>query len=44
MKQYQNGENKLTVREKCTIIVSTVTFAVIGAVLGIIAYYQQWLG
>ncbi len=44
MKQYQEAENKLTVRQKCVTIISTVSFAVIGAVLGVIAYYQQWLG
>ena len=37
MKQQEN-------KEKITIAGVTGLFAAIGAILGVIAYYQQWLG
>lgn len=40
----QKDPKKLTVKEKITIAAATGVFAVIGAILGVIAYYQQWLG
>ena len=39
-----NSDEKLTVREKLWIAGVTGIFAAVGAVLGAIAYYQQWLG
>lgn len=39
-----NSDEKLTTREKLRIVTATGLFAGIGAVLGVIAYYQQWLG
>lgn len=39
-----NSDEKLTVREKLRIAAATGLFAGIGAVLGVIAYYHQWLG
>jgi len=39
----QNAQ-KLSTKEKVRIIAATGVFAVIGAVLGVIAYYQHWLG
>lgn len=39
-----NSDEKLTVREKLRIAGVTGIFAALGAVLGAIAYYQQWLG
>lgn len=39
----QNAQ-KLSTKEKVRIIAATGLFAVIGAVLGVIAYYQHWLG
>lgn len=44
MNQQENNENKMTTKEKITIAGVTGLFASIGAVLGVIAYYQQWLG
>lgn len=35
---------KLSTKETVRTIAATGLFAVIGAVLGVIAYYQQWLG
>jgi len=39
-----NSNDKLTVREKLRIAGTAGLFAALGAVLGAIAYYQQWLG
>ena len=39
-----NSDKKLTAREKLRIAAATGLCAGIGAVLGVIAYYQQWLG
>ena len=44
MNQEQNQTKKMTTKEKLTIAATTGLFAAIGAVLGVIAYYQQWLG
>ena len=44
MNQEQNRAKKMTTKEKITISAATGLFAAIGAVLGVIAYYQQWLG
>ena len=40
----QEKQKKLTMKEKITIATVTGLFAAIGAVLGAIAYYHQWLG
>jgi len=42
--QEQSQTKKMTTKEKITIAAATGLFAAIGAVLGVIAYYQQWLG
>lgn len=44
MEQTDKGQRKMTTKEKITIAAVTGLFAAIGAVLGVIAYYQQWLG
>lgn len=40
----EQNKKQLTAKEKITIVGVTGLFAAIGAVLGVIAYYQQWLG
>ena len=40
----QENQKKMTAKEKITIAAATGLFAGIGAILGVIAYYQQWLG
>lgn len=37
-------KERMSSREKWIIAAVTGLFAVLGAVLGVIAYYQQWLG
>lgn len=44
MNQQENKGKEMTTKEKLTIAGVTGLFAAIGAVLGVIAYYQQWLG
>lgn len=44
MEQRKCDSRYLTAKQKRTIAVTTGLFAVIGAVLGVIAYYQHWLG
>ena len=44
MNQHENNEKKMTTKEKITIAGVTGLFAAIGATLGVIAYYQHWLG
>jgi len=44
MSQPENTEKKLTAKEKITIAGVTGLLAAIGAILGVIAYYHQWLG
>lgn len=40
----QENKEKMSTKEKITTAAVTGLFAAIGALLGIIAYYQQWLG
>lgn len=40
----QENKETMSTKEKITTAAVTVLFAVIGAILGIIAYQQQWLG
>lgn len=40
----KQNSRKLSTKEKARIIAATGVFAMIGAVLGVIAYYQHWLG
>ena len=44
MNPQKSNEKKMTAREKWNIAAWTVAFAVIGAILGMIAYNRQWLG
>ncbi len=44
MNQNEPGKAQLSVREKWMITGVTGLFAAVGAVFGVIAYYQQWLG
>lgn len=44
MRQHENTEKKMTAKEKVTTAVATGFFAAVGTVLGVIAYYRQWLG
>lgn len=44
MSQQKYNEKNLTTKEKIFIAGATGLFAAIGAILGVIAYYQQWLG
>lgn len=44
MKQQEQSEKKLTSKEKMAIAGAAGLFAAVGAILGVIAYYQQWLG
>ncbi len=44
MNQQENNKTKLTTKEKITITGVTGLFSAIGAILGVIAYYQHWLG
>lgn len=44
MSHSETAKPKLTPKEKITIAGMTAFGTAIGALLGIIAYYQQWLG
>ena len=44
MNQRENKEKTMTTQEKITIAGVTGLFAAIGAILGVVAYYQHWLG
>lgn len=40
----QNSQQKMSTKEKLMIMGATGLFAALGAVVGVIAYYQHWLG
>lgn len=40
----ERNAKKLSLKEKIIIVCATLTGLGVGAVLGVIAYYQQWLG
>ena len=40
----EKSQKKMSPREKVVTVVSTLLFAAIGGVLGVIAYFQNWLG
>lgn len=44
MKNDPKSSRQLTAKEKFTIAAVTAMFAAMGGILGVIAYYQQWLG
>ena len=44
MEQNEQAKKQLSVKEKINILFATLVGLGIGDVLGIIAYYQQWLG
>lgn len=44
MNQQENNETKRTAKEKIMVAGVTGLFAALGAILGVIAYHQQWLG
>lgn len=44
MNQQKQDKRKLTFKEKITIAGVTGLFAAVGAILGVAAYYQHWLG
>lgn len=44
MEQNKQTEKQLSPKEKLRIVFATLAGLGVGGVLGIIAYYQQWLG
>lgn len=44
MEQNEKGQKKMSPREKMITVAVTLLFAAVGGVLGVIAYYQNWLG
>lgn len=44
MKHTDNTEKKMSTKKKIAIASVAGLFAAIGAIFGVIAYYQQWLG
>ena len=44
MEQNEKAKKQLTKKEKINILFATLAGLGAGGVLGIIAYYQQWLG
>lgn len=44
MESAEKSQKKMSPREKMMTVVSTLLFAAIGGVLGVIAYCQNWLG
>lgn len=44
MEQIEQTKKKLSTKEKINILFGTLAGLGVGGVLGVIAYYQQWLG
>ncbi len=44
MEQIEQTKKKLSTNEKIKILFGTLAGLGVGGVLGVIAYYQQWLG
>lgn len=44
MEQIEQTKKKLSTNEKIKILFCTLAGLGVGGVLGVIAYYQQWLG
>ena len=44
MEQIEQTTKKLSTKEKIGILSATLAGLGVGGVLGVIAYYQQWLG
>lgn len=42
--EHEKAEKQLTGKEKMNIIFATLAGLGVGGVIGVIAYYQQWLG
>jgi len=44
MEQNKENQKQLSVKQKLHILFGTLTGIGVGGVLGVIAYYQHWLG
>lgn len=42
--EHENTQKQLTGKEKMNILFATLAGLGVGGVLGVIAYYRQWLG